>query len=55
MNHLDMEDSVAVEDDSFKAIFLTLKLDFSTSAYIRDRLNEGSADVVSDLSETTHH
>ena len=55
MNNLDMEDSVAVEDDSFKARFLTLQLDFSTSTYIRDRLNEGSADVVSDLGETAHH
>ena len=54
MKNLEMEDSVAVTDDSFKARFLALQLDFSTSAYslssIRDRLNEGSADVVSNKS-----
>lgn len=51
MKNLELEDSVAATDDSFKARFLALQLDFSTSAYslssIRDRLNEGSADVVS--------
>jgi len=54
MGNLEMEDSVAVEDDSFKARFLALNLDFSKSAYsltsIRDRLNEGSADMVSNRS-----
>ena len=54
MKNLEMEDSVAAADDSFKARFLAIQLDFSTSAYslssIRDRLNEGSADVVSNRS-----
>ena len=49
MGNLEMEHSVAVEDDSFKARFLALNLDFSKSAYsltsIRDRLNERSADT----------
>ena len=47
MNNLEMEDSVAVRDDSLKASFLALELDFSRSAHsltsIRDRLNEGSS------------
>ena len=54
MKNLEMEDSVAAADDSFRARFLALQLDFSTSAYslssIRDRLNEGLADVVSNRS-----
>ena len=47
MNNLEMEDSVTATDDSFKARFLALKLDFSKSAHsltsIRDQLNEGSS------------
>ncbi len=54
IRNLEMEDSVAAADDSFKARLLALQLEFSTSAYspsfIRDRLNEGSADVVSNRS-----
>ena len=54
MKNLEMEDSVAAADDSFKARFLALQLDFGSSAYspssIRDRLNKGSADVVSNRS-----
>ena len=49
-----MEDAVAAKDDIFKARFLGLNLDFSKSAHsltsIRDRLNEGSADIVSNKS-----
>ncbi len=51
MKNLEMEDSVTAADDSFKARFLALELDFSRSAYsltsIRNRLNEGSAGMVS--------
>ena len=54
MKNLEIEDSVAAADDSFKARFLALQLDFGTSAYslssIRDRLNEGSTVVVSNRS-----
>ena len=54
MTNLEMEYSVAAADDSFKARFQALQLDFTNSAYslssIRDRLNEGSADVVSNRS-----
>jgi len=54
MGNLDMEDSVAAKDDTFKARFLTLNLDFSKSTHrltsIRDRLNEGSTDIVSNIS-----
>ena len=54
MGNLEMEDSVAAKDDTFKARFLALNLDFSKSAHsltsIRDRLNEGSADIVSNRS-----
>ena len=49
-----MEDIVIAIDNSFKARFLALQLDFSMSAHsltsIRDRLNEGSADTVSNRS-----
>jgi len=49
--NLEMEDSVAAKDDTFKGRFLALNLDFSKSAYsltsIRDRLNEDSTDIVS--------
>ena len=45
------QDSVTAADDSFKVRFLALGLDFSRSAHsltsIRDRLNEGSAGMVS--------
>ena len=51
MKNLEMEDSVTAADDSFKARFLALGLNFSRSAHsftsIRDRLNEGSAGMVS--------
>ena len=50
MKNLEIEDSVATTDDSFKAKFLALQLDFSNSAYSlssKDRLNKGSAEVVS--------
>lgn len=51
MNNLNKEDSVAANDDSLKARFLALGFDFTTSAHsltsIRDRLNEGSAQPVS--------
>ena len=54
LKNLEMEYSVASRDDSFKARFLALHLDFSKSAHsltsIRDRLNEGSADIVSNRS-----
>ena len=54
MGNLEMEDSVAAKDDTFKARFLALNLDFSKSAHsltsIRDSLNEGSADIVSNRS-----
>ena len=46
-----MEDSVTAGDDSFKARFLALGLDFNMSAHsltsIRDRLNKDSAESVS--------
>jgi len=49
--NIEVEDSVAVADHSFRARFLALQLDFSTSAYsfssIRDRLKEGLLDGVS--------
>ena len=42
MGNLEMDDSVAAKDDTFKDRFLALNLDFSKSAYsltsIRDRL-----------------
>ena len=51
LKNLDMEDSVTAGDASFKARFLALGLDFNTSAHsltsIRDRLNEDSAESVS--------
>ena len=54
MKNLEMEDSVIAKDDSIKAGFLALQLDFSKSAYsltsIRDRLCEGSADIASNRS-----
>lgn len=47
MNNLEMEDSATATDDSLKARFLSLELDFSKSAHsltsIRDRLNESSS------------
>ena len=52
MGNLEIKDSVAAKDDTFKVRFLALNLviDFSKSAYsltsIRDRLNEGSADII---------
>ena len=50
MGSLEMEDSVAAKDDTFKARFLALNLDFIKSAHsltsIRDRLNEDSTDIV---------
>ena len=54
MGNLEIEDAVVAKDDTFKARFLALNLDFSKSAHsltsIRDRLNEGSADIVSNRS-----
>jgi len=51
LKNLELEDSVTAADESFKARFLALGLDFSRSAHsltsIRDRLNEGSAGIVS--------
>ena len=51
MNNLEKEDSVTAADDSFKARFLALGLDFSRSAHsltsIRDRLNACSTEMVS--------
>ena len=51
LKNLEMEDSVTAGDASFKARFLALGLDFNTSAHsltsIRDRLNEDSAESVS--------
>ena len=44
MGNLEMEDSVVAKDDTFKARFLALNLDFSKSAHsltsIRDRLKK---------------
>ena len=54
MRNLEMEESVAAKIDTFKARFLALNLDFSKKAHsltsTRDRLNEGSADIVSNRS-----
>ena len=54
MQNLTIEDSITASDDSLKARFLALGLDFSRSAYslttIRDMLNEGSATIVSNRS-----
>lgn len=52
MSNLEIEESVAAGDDSLKARFLALELDFSKSAYsltsIRDQLNKGdSTEIVS--------
>ena len=51
IKNLKMENSVTATDNSFKAQFLALGLDFSRSAhsltFIRDKLNEGSAEMVS--------
>ena len=51
LKNLEMEESVTAGDNSFKARFLALGIDFSRSAHsltsIRDRLNEGSAGIVS--------
>ena len=51
MNNLEKEDSVTAGDDSFKARFISLGLDFSSSAHslssIRDRLNACSTEMVS--------
>ena len=51
LKNLKLEDSVTIGDDSLKARFLALGLDFRSSAYsltsIRDMLNEGSPETVS--------
>lgn len=51
MKNLEEEDLVTAEDDSLKARFRALELDFAKSAHsltsIRDRLNEGSVTPVS--------
>ena len=45
MGNLEIKDTVVAKDDTFKARYLALNLDFSKSAHsltsIRDRLNEG--------------
>ena len=52
--NLEIKDLAAAKDDTFKVRFLALNLDFSKSAHslisIRDRLNECSADIVSNRS-----
>ncbi|KAF3832800.1 hypothetical protein F7725_026465, partial [Dissostichus mawsoni] len=51
LRNMEMEDSLIAEHGSLKARFLAFGLDFSRSAHsltsIRDRLNKGSAEIVS--------
>ena len=51
LKNLEKEDSITAEENSLKARFLALGLDLSKTSYsltsIRDRLNEGSTQVVS--------
>jgi len=51
MKNLVMEDSVAAKDDSFKARFLDLQLNFSASAYSLSSIR----DIVSNLSTLVYH
>ena len=51
LKNLEMEDSVTARDDSFKARFLALGLDFRRTAHsltsIRGRIHESSTGIVS--------
>ena len=59
MKNLEKEDSVTAGNDSFKARFLALGLDFSSSAHsltsIRDGLNAFSTEMVSNRAVTAYH
>ena len=52
LKNLEMEDSVAARDDSFKARFLALQLDFSKSAH--RKLNTDGGDILGQVSQTNN-